>query len=258
MTAAINPAAIDIQLSPLVNRRDLGGIPINGGALRAGLAIRTDDLALITAQCAEDLVADGLAAVIDLRSPLEVAITGRGVLSGHPVAYHHLPLIADIGDSMSRDNLVIEHETMGRMYVGMVESAAPQLVTALNVIAYAPGATAFHCAAGRDRTGVLAAILLLILGADDDAIIADYARSGPNMDAIIARTRPVTGVILARLGFNLDGMAAVTVEDSPMDIAMRITLDVLRERHGDALAPLRAAGLSDDTIARLRERALQA
>ncbi|WP_024794047.1 tyrosine-protein phosphatase [Tomitella biformata] len=251
-------ATIGIQLSPLANKRDLGGIPIDGGVLRAGLALRTDDLSIITEQCARGLVADGLTAVIDLRTPEEVAITGRGPLADFPVAYHHIPLIASIGDSMSQDTMVIEHETMGQMYVGMVENAAPQLVTALNVIAYAPGTTAFHCAAGRDRTGVLAAALLLILGAEDDDIIADYARTGPNMDAIIARTRPITGAIMSRLGFDLDALDALTIEDSPMDIAMRSTLDVLRERHGEALAPLRAAGLSADTIARLRERALTA
>ena len=83
------------------------------------------------------------------------------------MTYHHLPLIANVGDSMKEGApSQLGHEAMGEMYVDMVERAAPQLVTALNVIAYSPGTTAFHCAAGRDRTGVLAAMLLLALGAE--------------------------------------------------------------------------------------------
>ncbi|WP_166983015.1 tyrosine-protein phosphatase [Paramicrobacterium fandaimingii] len=246
---------IDIELSAPVNLRDLGGIPIEGGTLRQGLAIRTDDLAYVTEEVADKLVADGLTALIDLRSPLEVATTGRGPLASRPVTYHHLPLIADVSETMSEGAPSFTHESMGAMYVSMVESAAPQLVTALNVIAHTRGATAFHCAAGRDRTGVLAAMLLLTLGADDDEIVADYARTGENMEAIFTRSRPVMGAMWEALGSerSLDDTRALL--DGQMHVSARILLAQLRERHGDALAPLRTAGLSDDTIARLRERA---
>lgn len=246
-------------LSAPVNLRDLGGIAIDGGVLRPALAIRTDDLAYVTAEVADELLAGGLTAIIDLRSPLEVAVTGRGPLGEHPVAYHHLPLIADVGASMDREHPALTHEAMGLMYLRMVEGAAPQLVTALNVIAHTPGATAFHCAAGRDRTGVLAAMLLLALGAEDDDIVADYARTGDNMVAIMARTAPVMGAMWKALGFDLDAReASSALWEGSMDVSMRSLLDTLRARHGDPLAPLRAAGLSDATIARLRERALGA
>ncbi|MEZ7756286.1 tyrosine-protein phosphatase [Microbacterium paraoxydans] len=246
-------------LSAPVNLRDLGGIAIDGGVLRPGLAIRTDDLAYVTAEVADELLASGLTAIIDLRSPLEVAVTGRGPLGEHPVAYHHLPLIADVGASMDREHPALTHEAMGLMYLRMVEGAAPQLVTALNVIAHTPGATAFHCAAGRDRTGVLAAMLLLALGAGDDDIVADYARTGDNMVAIMARTAPVMGAMWKALGFDLDAReASSALLEGSMDVSMRSLLDTLRAQHGDPLAPLRTAGLSDATVARLRERALGA
>lgn len=246
-------------LSAPVNLRDLGGIAIDGGELRPGLAIRTDDLAYVTAEVADELLTSGLTAIIDLRSPLEVAVTGRGPLGEHPVAYHHLPLIADVGASMDREHPALTHEAMGLMYLRMVEGAAPQLVTALNVIAHTPGATAFHCAAGRDRTGVLAAMLLLALGAGDDDIVADYARTGDNMVAIMARTAPVMGAMWKALGFDLDAReASSALLEGSMDVSMRSLLETLRAQHGDPLAPLRAAGLSDATVARLRERALGA
>ena len=61
---------------------------------------------------------------------------------------------------------------------------------------------------------------------------------------------------MARLGFDLEEMTRATMSDEPTDVSMRTMLARLRERHGDALAPLRAAGLGDDLIARLRARAL--
>ncbi|MCQ6269352.1 tyrosine-protein phosphatase [Pseudarthrobacter sp. R1] len=248
---------IDIELSAPVNPRDLGGIPIRGGILREGMALRADDLCVITGEDAQALVDGGLAAVIDLRTNDEAALTGRGPLAGYRVAYHHLPLVESISAGMpDGDAPVIEHVAMGEMYARMVESAALQLASALGIIALAPGATAFHCAAGRDRTGVLAAVLLLALGATDDDIVIDYARTSPNMPAILERTKPTIGALMARLGFDLDAMAAVTISEEPMDIAMHTMLARLRERHGDVLAPLRAAGLGEGTIARLRERAL--
>ena len=250
---------IDIELSAPVNLRDLGGIPIAGGVVREGLAVRADDLSVVTAADADELVARGLTAVIDLRTTDEAALTGRGPLAQRPVAYHHLPLMASIGEGMPQDGPVaIDHAHMGEMYARMVEGAAPQLVSALSIIALAPGTTAFHCAAGRDRTGVLAAVLLLALGAEDDDIVADYARTDPNMPAIQERMRPVMGVLMARLGFDLEEMSRLTTSDEPMDVSMRTMLSRLRERHGDPLAPLRAAGLGEDLIARLRARALVA
>lgn len=249
----------DLVLSAPVNLRDLGGIAIDGGVLRPGLAIRTDDLAYVTEDVAAQLVADGLTAIIDLRSPAEVSVTGRGPLGEHPIAYHHLPLIANVGESMDRDVPVFGHEAMGLMYLRMVESAAPQLVTALNVIAHTPGASAFHCAAGRDRTGVLAAMLLLALGAADDDIVTDYALTGANMVAIMKRTAPVMGAMWKALGFDSDMLStSSSLLEGSMDVSMRSLLDTLRQQYGAPLTPLRTAGLSDATIARLRERALSA
>lgn len=249
----------DLVLSAPVNLRDLGGIAIDGGVLRERLAIRTDDLAYVTEAVADELVEGGLTAIIDLRSPLEVSVTGRGPLAEHPVAYHHLPLIADVGESMGEEAPALSHEAMGLMYLRMVEAAAPQLVIALNVIAYTPGASAFHCAAGRDRTGVLAAMLLLALGATDDDIVTDYARTGDNMAAIMARTAPVMGAMWKALGFDAGALEKTSpLLEGSMDVSMRRLLDTLRAQHGDPLAPLRAAGLSDATIARLRERAVGA
>lgn len=249
---------LTLELSAPVNLRDLGGTPIDGGALAQGLAIRADDLSIVTEEVANTLYAQGLRSIIDLRSTTEVSTSGRGPLGQLPVSYHHVPLMGDISDSMRDTAHDFTHEGMGRSYVHMVETATPQLVTALNIIAYSTGTTAFHCAAGRDRTGVLAAMLLLTLGAEDADIVADYALTGPNMHGIMTRTQAVMRPIMERLGFDLEQMRQTPLTEGGMEVSMEALLAHLRETYGDPLTPLREAGLSSDTIERLRSRALSA
>lgn len=247
----------ELLLSAPVNLRDLGGIAVEGGVLREGLAIRTDDLSLVTPEVAEELVQGGLTSIIDLRSIDEVGVTGRGPLGQQPIAYHHIPLMGSIRGAMNGDTPALTHETMGYMYMGLVENAASQLVTALNIIAYSPGATAFHCAAGRDRTGVLAASLLLVLGANDVDIVTDYALTGPNMPKIQERTRAVIGPIMLKMGFDLEKLTeGNSLGEEGMEVSMEYVLAELRAKYGDPLTPLRVAGLSEDTIAQLRRRAI--
>lgn len=169
--------------------------------------------------------------------------------------YHHVPFMADISNNQSLKMEPGKMPNMADFYPALFASAAPQIVTALAIMAYAPGAVAFHCAAGRDRTGILAAALLLALGADDEQIIADYELTHPNTAAIMERTRPNLQQVLKAAGYDLDASARLAVKDPGADDAMRITLRILREKHGDPLAGLRAAGLSDALVAKLRERA---
>lgn len=247
---------IEITPSAPANLRDLGGIRVTGGVLREQLAIRSDDLSTIPSEQAHTLAEAGLATVIDLRTGDEIELTGRGPLAATPVAYHHLPLMRSIGEGMTPQPQAFSHERMGEMYVAMVERAAPQLALALTIIALSPGTTAFHCSAGRDRTGVLAALLLLTLGASEEEIVNDYTRTEPNMPAIAARSAPVTGVLMRRMGFDMTEMNEALGASGSMSVSMQILLARLRERHGDPLAPIREAGLGGDTIARLRTRAV--
>lgn len=250
-----------IDLSPAVNLRDLGGIPIAEGVLRKGLAIRADDLSILDPESARSLVDAGLTSVIDLRSADEVAVTGRGPLAEHPVAYHHLSLMTSIGKGMEKsgNGIALDHAMFGEMYWRMYQDSAPALASALTIIALSPGATAFHCAAGRDRTGVLAASLLLALGADDDAIVADYVRTEANMAAIHARTRNVMGAVMLRLGFDLDAMMGATRGlGVGSEVAMRALLARVRASDPEPLRPLLDAGLSTQTVQMLRDRARSA
>jgi protein-tyrosine phosphatase len=246
-----------LELSAPVNLRDMGGIPIAGGTLREGFAIRADDLALADEATAIGLVEGGLAAIIDLRSAGEFANTGRGPLGRMRVAYHHLPLADLIGSpSHAPGSDVLDQSTFGAMYVRMYEAAAPRIVASLAVIATAPGATAFHCAAGQDRTGVMAASLLLALGAGDETIVEDYVRTGANSSAIMARLTPVMKPMMEALGIELDEAARASMRKEFSPEPMKVLLHHLNTSYRDPLEPLRQAGLNDALIAMLRERAL--
>jgi protein-tyrosine phosphatase len=259
-------APAPLPLTAPVNLRDLGGIPLAGGTVRPGVVLRADDLATIDQATADDLVARGLRAVVDLRSSGELALTGRGALgAASTVTYHHVPFMADIGQAAdAAEHLgdgtpvadMLDQRRFGAMYLRLFEDAASQIVTALAVIAWAPGTVAFHCAAGQDRTGVLAAALLLTLGAGTEDVVADYARTGTNSAAIQERLAPVMAPLLARFGIDLDEAARAAVRTEFSDEPMRWLVGTLTERYGDPLTPLRAAGLTDGLAARLRERLL--
>jgi hypothetical protein len=246
----------DLQLSAPVNLRDLGGIPVAGGVVRRGLVIRADDLSLTPREDAEALIADGLAAVIDLRTASEVHNTGRGVFGELPVAYHHLSLMSPLGGRGEGAQVDVSDPVfMGGIYADILETAAARIVTALAVLAVTPGATAFHCSAGKDRTGVLAAAFLLTLGASDEDVVADYALTGRNSEAIGQRLRPVLAAILAEHNVK-NTMTAAAGEQYFSGVAMETMLDILRRRHGDPLQPLRGAGLTDELVETLRRRAV--
>src|SRR5215207_7176130 len=210
-----------LTLSAPANLRDLGGISAEGGVVRRGVAIRADDLSLLPREDAEELIADGLGAVIDLRTAGEVRNTGRGVFGELPVAYHHLPLMPGLRPATGPGAGVDPRDPvgMGGMYADLFSTAAGQIVTALAVLAVTPGAVAYHCSAGKDRTGVLAAAFLLALGATDDDVVArnTFTRSAIGQD-----------------------FSAV---------AMETALATLRQRHGDPLRPLRDAGLGPELVA---------
>lgn len=255
-----------IPLTPPVNLRDLGGIPILGGSVRPGFAIRADDLSSANADYIEGLVSGGLRAVIDLRSQDELGVTGRGPLGEHTaVSYHHLPLLANIGgasgdlegsEGVGARTRLMDQSSYGSMYLRMFETSASQIVTAIAVIAHAPGTVAFHCAAGQDRTGVLAASLLLALGASRESVVADYMRTGSNSAAIQRRIGPVLAPLMQRMGFELNAAALAATRKTFSADPMHEALDELTRRHGDPLAPLRAKGLSAALVEALRARAL--
>lgn len=197
-TRAVGPAgartgaslrSMPVPPRPLANLRDLGGIAVDGGVTRPGVLWRSDDVALTTPGQAAALVAAGLRTVVDLRSHEEVAAVGRGPLAAYDVDHHHVCLLPRGGTPSGLvaqlTSAVLTPAEMGRWYAHVLLAGAPLLVRAVEVLADSPGAALFHCAAGKDRTGILAACVLTLVGAPREAVVADYAATGRDRKSVV-------------------------------------------------------------------------
>ncbi|WP_043634598.1 tyrosine-protein phosphatase [Nonomuraea candida] len=247
-------------LSPPANLRDLGGIPVAGGVVRTGLVLRSDDVCVVDEGSARALVEDGLRLVVDLRSAEELARTGRGPLRHHAGVRHlHLPLMAEItgGTSALMRSMIDADDPVaefGRWYARVTRSSARLIVEGLTAIAGTDGAALFHCAAGKDRTGKFAAALLAVLGAGEDAIVADYVRTGEVHDALMAR---LAGIMQPFLGDLEAYRAAMPPALNGAEAGTMRTMLAELGGTGGLAGLLRAAGLTPETEARLRARLVE-
>jgi protein-tyrosine phosphatase len=161
------------------NTRDLGGLPRAGGLTRPGVLVRSDSLRSLNAAGQEAMVAYGVTTVIDLRSESEVAKSPSPFAStegADPPTYMHLPLI----DDATMQKLAEASDMFGR-YLMMLEHRAAAFSEIFSTLATTQGTVVFHCFAGKDRTGMVAAMSLALAGVDVDSIAADYAETDSQM-----------------------------------------------------------------------------
>jgi hypothetical protein len=178
------------RLLPLVgayNFRDLGGYPtVDGRVTRWGQLYRSDTLHELTESDLDTLRDLGLACVIDLRTTAELERTGRGLLAAEPIRYLHLSVLQEARQVAPTD----AQGDLAERYLWYLEVGRAALVQALTSVGDdASYPLVFHCAAGKDRTGVLAALVLDILGVERDVIIEDYVLTASRMELIIGRVR---------------------------------------------------------------------
>jgi protein-tyrosine phosphatase len=136
---------------------------------------------------------------------------------------------------------------VGRFYVDTLETCAPRIAEAVAAVATAPsGAVAVHCFVGKDRTGIVAAILLDLAGVEREAIVADYALSEGRVGSLVD----------AWIGEAADDAERVfreRISTAPAG-AMTLTLDTLEVEYGGTTGYLRSAGLDAATLGRARAR----
>src|SRR5262245_40357281 len=240
-----------IDLEGCLNFRDLGGYPTaDGRALRWRQVFRSDALHLVTpADVARLRDEIGLRHVIDLRSSAEVRSEGQGALTLEDVRFHHVPLFD--GEVREEDRARVAQITLADRYVFMAELAGERIARVIGLLAETETPAVFHCAAGKDRTGVISALLLGLLGVADDVIVADYVATRENLDAIVDRLRSLEGYRAM-----LDALPPDTMHAEPE--TMLEFLARLRNRYGTIEEYARHAGLPDEAIDRLRDRLLVA
>jgi protein-tyrosine phosphatase len=251
--------------SPLNNLRDLAGIPVAGGVIAPGRLFRSDDVSTVPDAQARELYARGIRTIVDLRSDAEADHTGRGPLGGYDITYHRLSLLhggADPDEFLRHlQEGTATAATVGGYYASTLVAESTTIAEGIRIVADAPGGALFHCAAGKDRTGVFAAAVLSVLGADDEAIAVDYARSSVAVPRIMARVSASIGHLMGESDEFFQAAAARIGPVSPLlgaeHDAMLAMLATLDEREGGAGAVLRRAGLNDEVVARLRARVVE-
>jgi len=240
-----------IDLEGCLNFRDLGGYPTEDGRrVRWRRVFRSDALHLLSASDVSRLRDElGLTDVVDLRSSAERRADPRRPLEEIAIRTHHAPLF-DGETRSSEQRAEIEMVTLADRYVGLAEFAKPAIGRVVSLIAGSPGPCVFHCAAGKDRTGVISAVLLGVLGVRDEIIIADYAATRENLDAIVER-------LLSTEGYQtmLASLPPDTMHAEPATMVEMLTR--LRERYGSMRGYATAAAVSEHTLELLADRLLE-
>ena len=163
-----------LPLAGPVNFRDLGGYAALGGrSLRWRQLYRSDGLATLTETDHRVLVDElGLRTILDLRAAEEVAASVPQGLLDAGLRHVNVPIFDETRQLWREDDG--PGFTIAQFYYRMLDLSSDRFVEALRLIAEAPGPIVFHCAAGKDRTGILAAVVLSLLGVSTEDIVADY------------------------------------------------------------------------------------
>lgn len=255
-----------IDLEGAVNVRDLGGLPTaDGGRTVPGRLLRSENLQQLSPADVAKLVREiGVTTVVDLRTTGELEIEGPAPLDAVPGVRHaHHPVLPELGtasDAVSEALLVTKIErdrarypdniTTGH-YLGYLEERPDEVTGALRSIATADGAAIVHCAAGKDRTGVIVALALTVAGVRPAAIVADYVATADRIDAIIERLR--------RSKTYADDIDSRPVQAHlPRPETMRAFLEQLEVRYGGLPRWLAGNGFAGDELSLLRAKLRQA
>ncbi len=177
-----------LEFEGCVNFRDLGGYRTSDGRMVAWRRLfRADGLNKLTAADRSQMIDLGLSTVIDLRTLDEAEQRGSFPVDEVPVRYVALPL-TDVLPATEELPDWKEAAYVASRYGAMVSEGGPVLTQAIDVLASADALPAvMHCSAGKDRTGVLSALVLAFLGVPDETIIEDYALSAAAMERLLER-----------------------------------------------------------------------
>jgi protein-tyrosine phosphatase len=205
----------------------------------------------------------GLRTVVDLRTGAELELEGPGPLTRvDRVAIEHHSLYPETGGQTDIDAEIVvpwgaeevhpddagETPTV-QVYLAYLRHRPDSVVGAVRAIATPPddGAVLVHCAAGKDRTGVVVALALDAAGVAREEVVADYLVTRERIEAIVAR-------LAASPTYADEVRPHDTQSHAPRPGTMERVLELVDERHGGAAGWLREHGLTEDELASLRAR----
>ncbi len=234
---------------------------VNARVVVPGVLLRADNLQSLSARDVRRLVAEeGLEVVLDLRTDVEVELEGPGPMTAEQaVRIEHRSLYPDSGRNTDLEAGTVkpwgqadedecrDESPVVRAYMSYLRRRPDSVVGSARTIARADGAVLVHCAAGKDRTGVVVALALDAAGVDREMIVGDYLATRERIDAIIARL-----VSSSTYRAELDGHDPQ--KHAPVPGTMERVLDLVDERFGGSAAWLIAHGLDESDLERLQRR----
>jgi protein-tyrosine phosphatase len=252
-----------IDLDGAANVRDLGGLATqDGGETVAGRLLRGDNLQELSPSDVTRLVRGlGLTTVVDLRSTAELVSEGPAPLDAVAAVRHaHHPILPEQGlatdvvadvlvaqDRDERDRSRYPADPLCGHYLGYLEDRPDQVVAALRSVSAADGAALVHCAAGKDRTGVVAALALTAVGVRPQDVVADYTATGERIVGLVERLRrsPI---------YAADINSRPAEQHRPRPQTMTAFLEQVRARYGGAARWLAGHGFGQVDLDRLHAK----
>jgi len=244
----------DLVWDGLLNVRDLGGHPTeDGGETRFGSVVRADSVRHLTDEGWQALVDYGMKTVVDLRTKEELEADPPAEL---PVEVLHIPFLET--DRSDWKQIEDELEAVVKaapdvasatrdVYLVFLDHFASNVAAAVRAVANAPeGGVVIHCAGGKDRTGLVTALLLHLAGVRTEEIALDYALSEERL-----RTRHEQWIAEAESEEERERLMRIT--QTPAD-SIKGVLEELERRYGSVEGYLRHGGLTNDELARARAR----
>jgi protein-tyrosine phosphatase len=226
------------------NLRDIGGQSVEGGEIRGGLIWRSNALVDLGEPGRRELSELGIKTAIDLREPGERDAEPSD-LTHFDLTLHELPVIQGDPDAITSDLLAFNDWQLRRRGHRLAE-----VIRLLNAPGALPGV--YFCSSGKDRTGLITALILSTLGVERDAVIDDYKLSESNfpeeyLDRAVERA--LAGGMPEKMvdEYRAGGLA------SPAAV-MEGTLDLLDREYGGATDYLLASGLGAAELAELRAK----
>ena len=268
MTNSANPNRW-LPIQGCVNFRDLGGYPNRQGqTVRWRRLYRSDALQDLTPQDAAYATQDlNIGLIVDLRNSDEAQRDGIGPLPHQGAKYQHFPLLEERGFPPFTGSDVVER--LSSTYLWLLHNSGPRIANAITAIAQSlnpnhaqeptaatpaaanPGpaqgrAVVFHCSAGKDRTGLLAALILEILDVDPQTITADYLLTNQAVDGILRRIQAMQ-----------PNANPTTQSLAAQPAAFQAFQNTLRQQYNNAESYLQHHGANPQTLQTLRRNLLE-
>lgn len=235
---------IRIPLENAFNVRDLGYYAAEGGMTKSCKFLRGDVVCNLTEKEVDKLISYGVKTVIDLRSDDEVVVAPNSFFDNSNIKYYNIGVLENI-DDQDLPIAKIEENCLGKLYIYIIENCVDKVLEVFNIIADSmDGCTLYHCKAGKDRTGVISALLLDLAGVDYYDIIANYEVTHTYIRKNMANVLRSEFEVKNGLGFS-----------NPIN--MEMFLEHLYKKYGNATKYLKAIGLAEAKIEHIKQNFIE-